>query len=92
MTALPHAAIVVSDLVTCFVDVSHLATMPTGLNFRPAAAVTNASSASSAAPAPSSLSEKQLLTKSMGELRALAAQRGIRGGTKAELVKELLKV
>ncbi|GJP55526.1 hypothetical protein CLOM_g14474 [Closterium sp. NIES-68] len=69
----------------------------------PAAAAAAASSAASwsapAAPAASSngagagasaLSEKQLLAKSVGELRALAARRGIRGGNKAELVKALV--
>ncbi|CAI5489710.1 unnamed protein product [Closterium sp. Naga37s-1] len=49
-----------------------------------------APAASSSNGAGAALSEKQLLAKSMGELRALAARQGIRGGNKAELVKALV--
>eukprot|EP00475_Leptophrys_vorax_P022434 TRINITY_DN30586_c0_g1_i2.p1 TRINITY_DN30586_c0_g1~~TRINITY_DN30586_c0_g1_i2.p1 ORF type:complete len:360 (+),score=18.06 TRINITY_DN30586_c0_g1_i2:108-1187(+) len=55
-----------------------------------AASSSYASYSSPAASAPSArLDSRDLMTKSMAQLRAIAAQRGIRGNTKQELVKAL---
>ena len=40
--------------------------------------------------ASSSFTEAQLQAKSIGELRAMARERGVRGDTKAEIIKLLL--
>ena len=53
---------------------------------------TNGATASYSAPASSApLSEKVLVTKPLSQLRALAAQRGIRGNTRQELIRALTR-
>ena len=53
---------------------------------------TNGATTSYSAPASSApLSEKVLVTKPLSQLRALAAQRGIRGNTRQELIRALTR-
>ena len=49
-----------------------------------------AAATSFGASSSSSFTEAQLQAKSIGELRAMARERGVRGDTKAEIIKLLL--